>query len=157
MEEQPQTKKTKQLNEYTNQLKTKMAMDDKLKSHFINLYFLALADNEVDTSELEVLFQIGKLHGVSKEEIEKLLLHPDLIEFTIPDDTLTKVQHLYDFVQIILADGVVDDREKVTLRNFCQNFGFEEQHIPKIMEYLIEEGRKGTEKEVIIEQVKQTL
>lgn len=134
-----------------------MAIDEKLKSHFLNLYSLALADNEVDTSELEVLFQIGNEHGVSKEEIEKLLLNPDLVETSIPNDTLTKVQHLYDFVQIILADGVVDDREKAALKKFCQNFGFEEQHIPKIMEFLIEEGKKGTEKEVIIEQVKQTL
>jgi len=134
-----------------------MPIDDKLKSHFLNLYSLALADNEVDPSELEVLFEIGKHHGVSKEEIEKLLLNPDMIEASIPNDTLTKVQHLYDFVQIILADGVVDDREKAALRNFCQNFGFEEQHIPQIMEYLIEEGKKGTSKDVIIEQVKQTL
>lgn len=134
-----------------------MEIDDKLKSHFLNLYSLALADNEVDTSELEVLFQIGNEHGVSKEEIEKLLLNPDLVETSIPNDTLTKVQHLYDFVQIILADGVVDDREKAALKRFCQNFGFEEQHIPNIMEFLIEEGKKGTEKEAIIEQVKQTL
>lgn len=134
-----------------------MAINDKLKSHFLNLYSLALADNEVDTSELEVLFHIGNEHGVPKEEIEKLLLYPDMIKTSIPNDTLTKVQYLYDFVQVILADGVVDEREKTALKKFCQNFGFEEQHIPKIMEFLIEEGKKGTEKEVIIEQVKKTL
>lgn len=133
-----------------------MPIDNSLKSHFLNLYSLALADNEVDTSELEVLFQIGNEHGVSKEEIEKLLLNPELVTTSIPADTLTKVQHLYDFVQIILADGVVDDREKAALKKFCENFGFEEQHIPKIMEFLIEEGIKGTKKEEIIQQVKQT-
>ena len=134
-----------------------MAIDEELKRHFLNLYKFALADDEIDTSELEVLYSIGNQHGVSKEEIIEFLKDPDLVEPSIPNDTLTKVQYLYDFVQIILADGKVNENEKATLKMFCQNFGFDEKNIPKIMEFLIEEGKKGTEKEIIIEQVKKTI
>lgn len=132
-------------------------MDNKLKSHFLNLYSLALADTRVDTTELEMLFKLGQERGVLKEEIEELILKPNKVKFFIPQDTLTKVEYLYDFTQIILADGIDDEREKAILKKFCVQFGFEEQNIPTIIQFLIDEAKKGTDKKSIIEQVKQTL
>jgi uncharacterized tellurite resistance protein B-like protein len=140
-----------------NTLPMKTSLTDELKSHFLNLYSLAQADTQVDTTELEQLFKIGEGHGVTKKEIEDLILNRNNIKIIPPKDTLTKVEFLYDFSKIILADGVVDDREKEMLKKFCINFGFEDQNIPIIMEYLIEEAKKGTDKKTIIEQVKQTL
>jgi len=134
-----------------------LKMNDDLKSHFLNLYSLALADTQVDTTELEMLFKLGQERGVLKEEIEELILKPGKVKFFIPQDTLTKVEYLYDFTQIILADGIVDEREEATLKKFCIQFGFEEQNIPTIMQFLIDEAKKGTDKKSIIEQVKQTL
>ncbi|WP_299818080.1 hypothetical protein [uncultured Pontibacter sp.] len=132
-------------------------LDQELKSHFLNLYFLALSDTQIDSEELEMLFQLGQNKGIAREEIEKIILRPDSIKFTIPQDTLTKIEYLYDYVTMILADGRVDEHEELTLRKFCKKFGFEEQNIPVIMQYLIEEATKGTDKKVIIEQVKQAL
>jgi hypothetical protein len=134
-----------------------MNLDHTLKSHFLNLYSLALADTQIDTTELETLYELGQQRGVLKEEIDQLILNPENVKPFIPQDTLTKVECLYDFVKIILADGIVDDREKEMLEKFCFQFGFEEQNIPIIMEFLIEEGKKGTDRATIIEQVKQTL
>lgn len=134
-----------------------MPIDDKLKSHFLNLYSLALADTQVDTAELEILYKLGQERGILKEEIEELILNPDKVKPFVPQDTLTKVEYLYDFVKIILADGIVDEREEATLKKFCIQFGFEEQNIPTIMEFFIEEAKKGTDKKIIIDQVKQTL
>lgn len=136
---------------------TNKKIDNELKSHFLNLYSLALADTQVDTSELEELFKIGEEHGISKSEIDALLLHPENVKLFVPNDTITKVEYLYDFVKIILADGRVDEREEVALNKLCINFGFEEQNIPTIIEFLLSEGKKGTDKKSIVEQVKQTL
>ena len=134
-----------------------MPIADKLKSHFLNLYSLALADTHVDTIELEMLFKLGEERGVVREDIEELILNPDKVKPFVPEDTLTKVEYLYDFVKIILADGIIDEREEATLKKFCLQFGFEEENIPTIMKFLIEEGKKGTDKTLIMQQVKQTL
>ncbi len=134
----------------------RMVINEHLRSHFLNLFLIAMSDNAMDTSELEVLFKIGKEHGVPKEDIEKLLLNIEGAEISVPEDTLTKVRYLYDFAQIILADGVVDDREKQSMKKFCEHFGFQEQFIPDIIEFLLEEGKKGTSREEVLEQVKQT-
>ena len=133
-----------------------MSLDQTLKGHFLNLYSLALADTQIDATELETLYELGQQRGVLKEEIDNLILNPENVKPFIPQDTLTKVECLYDFVKIILADGIVDEREKEMLKKFCFQFGFEEQNIPIIMEFLINEGVKGTDRTTIIEHVKQT-
>jgi hypothetical protein len=132
-------------------------LDHELKSHFLNLYFLALSDTQIDSQELEMLYKLGQERGIKKEEIERIILHPDSIKFTVPQDTITKIEYLYDYVTMILADGKIDEHEELTLKKFCTKFGFDEQNIPAIMQFLIEEAMNGTDKNLIIEQVKQTL
>ena len=76
-------------------------LDFKVKTHFLNLYAMALSDTSIDTMELDLLYRIGEEKGVSKEEIQKLLLHPNEVNFTIPYDVLEKIEYLYDFARLI--------------------------------------------------------
>lgn len=132
-------------------------LDPELKSHFINLYYIALSDTQVDTTELELLFNFGQERGIEKEEIEKLLLHPDKVRFSIPTDTFKKVEYLYDFARMIWADGKVDDYEELALKKFCSKFGFEQSNIPVLAKFLLDEAEKGTDKSEIFEIVKQNM
>ena len=137
-------------------MKTKQ-IDLELKSHFLNLYSIALSDTEIDTTELEFLFQFGQERGVPKEEIENLILHPDRIKFYIPSDTLKKIDYLYDFAKMIWADGKVDEYEEVALEKFCLKFGFDKENINGLTKFLIEEAEKGTAKTDIFEIVQQNI
>jgi hypothetical protein len=128
-----------------------------LKSHFLNLYSIALSDTQIDTVELELLFNFGIKRGIEKEEIEKIILNPHLVKFSIPDDVLEKIEYLYEFAVMIWADGKVDDYERETLFKFCEKFGFESENIPSIVEFLLEEANKETSLEEIYEMVKQNL
>jgi L-2-hydroxyglutarate oxidase LhgO len=136
-----------------------MTLNDELKTHFINLYSMALADEQIDTKELEMLYKIGLEKGISKEEMDEILFNVDIyeVEKRIPNDILTKVEYLFDFVQMIIADGIIDYREKEMLKKFCLKFGFIEDNINTIIEFLIEEAKKGTNKQKLIEYVKQIL
>ena len=90
-------------------------MTDNLQSHFLNLYAMALSDNQIDTVELEVLYKIGQEKGVDKSEIDQIILNPDKVKFSFPDTLSEKVVYLYDLAKIILADGIVDKNEIKTL------------------------------------------
>lgn len=116
-----------------------------LQSHFLNLYSIALADSQIDTVELEILYKIGQEKGIEKSEIDEIILHPDKVKFTFPDTLNEKITYLYDFAKIILADGVVDRNEINTLELFCNRFGFEEQNISSISEFLIESAKQNME------------
>ena len=50
-------------------------MDEKLKSHFLNIFCMTAADDNVDPRELETMFSIGeKDYGLTKQEIEEAIV-----------------------------------------------------------------------------------
>lgn len=98
---------------------------------------MALSDTQIDVVELETLYKIGQEKGVEKSEIDQLILNPDKVKFSFPDTLEEKIIYLYDYAKIILADGFVDVNERKTLELFCNRFGFEEDNVPNIAEFLI--------------------
>jgi len=134
-----------------------LKMNDDMKSHFLNLYSIALSDCQIDTTELDLLFKFGEERGVPREDIEKIILHPNKVKFEIPEDIMTKVEYLYDFARMIWADKRVDPFEETTLQKFCVKFGFEENNSKNIANFLIEEAKKETPKSQIFGIVNQNL
>lgn len=130
---------------------------ENLKSHFLNLYSIALSDNHIDTIELELLYKFGEERGIKKEEIEEIILNPNKVKFIIPEDILTKVEYLYDFARMVWADTKIDEFEIKSLIRFCIKFGFEENNAEAITNFLIEEAKNETPKIDLFEKVKQNL
>lgn len=134
-----------------------LIIDEELKSHFLNLYAMALTDTQIDTTELEMLFKMGEERGIDKEEIQKIILFPDQIHFAIPKDTVVKMEYLYDFARMAWANGEIDEYEEIALKKFCIKFGFDKENAVQITNYLVDEVKKGTEKKVLLEEVKRNL
>jgi hypothetical protein len=134
-----------------------LIMDEVLKSHFLNLYSVALSDCQVDTTELELLYKFGEERGIPKEDIEKVILHPHKVSFTIPEDILKKIEYLYDYARMIWADKKVDPFEEATLIKFCIKFGFEKKNAKGIADFLIEEAKKDTPKAEVFQIVNQNI
>jgi len=134
-----------------------MTLEPKLKGHFLNLYHMALSDSEIDTTELEMLYKIGEQKGVSKSEIDATILQPDTVKFISPETVLDKIDCLYDFALIAWADGKVDPSERRLIEVFCSKFGFQEENISAISQFLLDEAEKGTSKETILLTVSENL
>lgn len=121
-----------------------------LKSHFLNLFALALCDLNLDTKELELLYEFGRIRGISEEEINNLILNTSGINLKIPDSLEEKIEYLYDFALMIWADGKVEDFEKEYLLRFCRIFGFLDEEIENIANFLLSEAKKGTSFQTLI-------
>ena len=134
-----------------------MPLTSELKSHFLNLYHMALSDSQIDMKELETLYRIGEARGISRDDIDTLLLQADQEGFTPPVTVLEKIDCLYDLSLIAWADGTVDPDEKKTLELFCTRFGFRDENIPGICEYLLDEASRNTPKQQILSTVSQNL
>jgi uncharacterized tellurite resistance protein B-like protein len=132
-------------------------MTDILQSHFLNLYAMALSDTQIDTVELETLYKIGQEKGIEKSEIDQVILNPDKVKFTFPDNLNEKITYLYDFAKIILADGVVDKNERSTLELFCTRFGFEEENITGIADFLIASAKENMEVTTLLQLINENL
>ena len=118
---------------------------------------MALSDTQIDTVELEILYKIGQEKGIEKSEIDQVILNPDKVKFTLPDTINEKITHLYDFAKIILADGVVDKHERATLELFCNRFGFEEENIVSIAEFLIASAKENMELNTLLQLINENL
>lgn len=124
-----------------------------LKSHFLRLYQMALSDDQFDIMELKLLYQFADERGVPKEELDRLLLNPVDHSTSIPKDIQTRIEYLYDLATMILADDIITNDEKNTLKKYCRKFEFREENIDELSEYLLDCVEKGISKKEIINQL----
>jgi uncharacterized tellurite resistance protein B-like protein len=114
-------------------------MTPELKAHFLSLYSMALADASFDEKEIAVLYKLGEERGFPKETIDSMLLTPPTPEeLNAPNTLAEKIEYLYDYARIIVADGIVHSEEVATLEKFCSKFQFQDQNVPVIAQLLIE-------------------
>jgi hypothetical protein len=137
--------------------KENVEVNDILKSHFIDLFSIALSDSSINTKELELLYNIGIEKGIDKEQMDTILRNPHKVKIRVPDDEVSKIEKLYDFARMALADGVIDIREVEILKNLCRRLGFIESNIQGIVEFLIEECKKETPKDEILNIVRMNI
>ncbi len=122
-----------------------------LKSHFLRLYQMAFVDDDFSKEELQMLYSFAKERGVSEDSLKDLLMNPT-VENLIPESLDEKVTYLYDLALMIWADGVVTIDEENSLKKYIRNFGFEDENIDGISEFLLDSAKmQKSIKEVINE------
>jgi uncharacterized tellurite resistance protein B-like protein len=130
-------------------------MSPELQTHFFNLYSMALSDSRFDENEVALLYKLAGDKGISRNEIDAFILNSASTSPVYPESLSGKIEYLYDYAKIILADGIVHEEEINTLKKFCEKFRFEEQHIQAIAELLIEAVRNNISKEEVLNFVTQ--
>ncbi len=136
------------LNKY---LKTMITLE--LKSHFLRLYQMALADDQFDVLELQMLYHFADERGIPREELDKLFLNPINTDLIVPEKLSSRIEYLYDFTRIIWADGKITEDELNMLKKYCRKFNFLEENINELSDYLIDCVQKNIQKEEIISQL----
>ena len=121
-----------------------------LKSHFLRLYKMAMADNDFDALELQMLYHFAAERGLPKEELEKLLLSPIGSDSNIPESLDERIEYLYDLARMIWADEKITEDERNTLKKYCKKFEFLEENIDALTDYLLDCVQKNIKKEEII-------
>jgi len=117
-------------------------LTDELKSHFLNMYLIAMSDSDFDENEMNTIIEIGISKGISQQEFEKFIINPANISFKIPENVTQKLEYLFDFAKIIWADGKIDKNERIALNEFCQKFGFDTEASGELTEWLLEIANK---------------
>ena len=129
-------------------------MNDNEKKMFLNLYQMVLADDEVHPKELELLYQIGREHDMSEEEIQQAIFSSSTFASMedLSDDE--KIKHLYNLARIAWADGKIDEKEEETLQKASMRLGFAEENAVEISEFLLEQAKEKKSFEKILETIK---
>lgn len=104
------------------------------KNHIKNLLALARVDGNIHPEEIALLFRIGKGYGLKEKQVQSLIDSQDSFELNIPDNHNDKMNLLFDLVQMVFADGVIDKHEIDFCDEAVRQFGMK----PELLQYMID-------------------
>lgn len=105
---------------------------------------MIVADGDVAIAELTEMYRIAREDfGLTEEEINKAILSGGSA-FYIPDNDREKIRYLYDLALIAAADGVIEDSEKILLKEYALKFGFFEENVNDLVELLLDYALRKT-------------
>ncbi|WP_299754194.1 TerB family tellurite resistance protein [uncultured Pontibacter sp.] len=96
----------------------------RLKSHISNLGALAKVDGHLDPSEMKFIIAIGQKHGLKPNEVRDLLTDVNVKAPQLPTNDSERFDQIYDLVEMMLADGIVDENEMDFCINMAAKLGF---------------------------------
>lgn len=94
------------------------------KAHVKNLIALANVDGVLAHSELNLIFKFAEARGLRKEEVEALLEEPYNSDFKIPASDTERFNQIFELIEVMLADGKVEDSEVDFCITIAQKLGF---------------------------------
>lgn len=128
-------------------------MEEKLKSRFMGLYCMILADGIVDSRELETVYRIGREnYGLSAEEIMSTVRDSGT-SFILPEAIEEKIELLYQMGEIAWADGDVEESEKTLMRRYASRMRFEDEHLDGIVSYILDKVKNKVPVGEVIKEV----
>jgi uncharacterized tellurite resistance protein B-like protein len=96
----------------------------RLKSHISNLGALAKVDGHLDPSEMKFIIAIGQKHGLKPDDVRELLSDVKIKAPQLPTNDSERFDQIYDLVEMMLADGIVDESEMDFCINMAAKLGF---------------------------------
>ena len=94
------------------------------KTHLRNLVIMAKADNHLDLKEINCIYKIGRRIGLSERQIEETLHASRKEPYVAPTDVNEKYSQLYDLIDVMMSDGVIDDKESKFCSEIATQMGF---------------------------------
>tara|TARA_B100001750_G_scaffold12632_1_gene9095 strand:- start:27 stop:476 length:450 start_codon:yes stop_codon:yes gene_type:complete len=108
------------------------------KSHFLNLFHIALSDNEIDPLELKELYRIGDENGVPKDEINFIIENPHKVQASEINSDLQLFHNFLDISRMILADNKIDPREILLFKRLAKRYNIKTDIAEALIEHLID-------------------
>jgi len=125
------------------------------KQAFVHLVQVSKIDGKLNQEEYDLLHKEGKKFGLTDPEINDLITSESNTHYTPPYSLAEKFEHLYNMGEMILADGVVDERERRMIKKFAIEAGFSDSKLAGLAEILIEGINLNTEEEILFSKFKQ--
>lgn len=115
---------------------------------------MAICDDNFSPLELKALYKSAEERGISQKNLDEILLNPVNSKMVVPESIEEKIDYLYDLTVMIWADGIVSPNERTSLEKYVLMFGFIEENVLQIVDYLIDSVKEGKTKTDILNDLK---
>ena len=124
----------------------------KIKSHLLNLAALAKADGHIDSREMNFIKAVGKKNGISGSEVETLISEAKGASTDLPDNDSDRFDQIFDLVDMMLADGIVDETEMDFCIMMAEKLGFRKAIVGVLVRKISQGVKDGVPRERIKEE-----
>ncbi|MDU0372758.1 TerB family tellurite resistance protein [Hymenobacter endophyticus] len=121
----------------------------RVKSHLMNLVALAKADGHMDEREMSFIMAVGKRGGLRTEEVRSIMGNSSAINLLIPDNDSERFDQIFDLVDMMLADGIVDDTEINFCVDMAEKLGFRKEVVTRLVRHISQCVKDGMERDQI--------
>ena len=124
----------------------------KIKSHLLNLAALAKADGHIDAREMNFILAVGKKNGISTSEVQALVSGSKGGNSDLPTTDSDRFDQIFDLVDMMLADGIVDENEMDFCIMMAEKLGFRKAIVGVLVRKISQGVKDGLPKERIKEE-----
>ena len=124
------------------------------KTHLSYLVALAKVDGDVDKSELDLLFKIGKRFGLNEKDIKSIFNRPNTEKIEYPITNEAKFEQIYDLVHMMLADEIIQDVEMDFCIDMASKLGMKKNIVDVLVRKIYWGTKDGKSRDEIKEEVK---
>lgn len=116
----------------------------KIKNHIGNLFSISSVDGKFSNSEAKAILKICERYQISRQEINDMIKEGSSSkDYVIPSDTFEKLDQVYDFVTLILADGSIDTKELELCKEIAKAIKIETKNINNLLLTMVEYIQNG--------------
>ena len=124
----------------------------KIKSHLLNLAALAKADGHIDAREMNFILAVGKKNGISTSEVQALVSGSKGSINDLPTTDSERFDQIFDLVDMMLADGIVDETEMDFCIMMAEKLGFRKAIVGVLVRKISQGVKDGLPRERIKEE-----
>ena len=124
----------------------------KIKGHLLNLAALAKADGHIDAREMNFILAVGKKNGLNTSEVNELISGAKGTTGDLPTNDSERFDQIFDLVDMMLADGVVDETEMDFCIMMAEKLGFRKAIVGVLVRKISQGVKDGMPRERIKEE-----
>jgi uncharacterized membrane protein YebE (DUF533 family) len=117
----------------------------KIKSHLLNLAALAKADGHIDAREMNFITAVGK-------KVQALVSGSKGANNDLPTTDSERFDQIFDLVDMMLADGIVDETEMDFCIMMAEKLGFRKAIVGVLVRKISQGVKDGLSKDRIKEE-----
>lgn len=121
--------------------------------HFRNLVMLARIDGTVSHLEQQLLNKVARRISLTDEQVAEISNNPNDYPMIPPTTREERYERFIQLIQLLIADGVVDQKEVKLVKSLGVALGFTPEKIDAKFPIILEHLRKGMTRESVLEAV----
>lgn len=103
--------------------------ENSTKVYFQNLIAIAFVDGHIAEREMAFLKQKALIHNINEDDLNAWINSAHNLHFVIPPHIVIRHAYLDEYMDMVLADGIVHPNELVLLKKICSMIGLSEDDL----------------------------